>query len=156
MVVPEISLANTTFSFDLSILFNNMAIDMEVDTSRGWSTSTSTNSSRATSVHSNISSTGYTEHIQALANNLTWADQVEISKSEGPALSYMSPKVGETNIANEATALETVLEPHDTNIDNMSDLQRLEPFTILYSANPPGDPQLWDGSFLPHFLSRNQ
>jgi len=93
MVVPERSLVNTTFSFDLSILsnpqepFNNMAIDMEVDTPRGWSTSTSTNSSRATSAHSNISSTGYTEHIQALANNLTWTDQVEISKSEGPALS---------------------------------------------------------------------
>ena len=114
MVAPERILANTSFPFDLSILsnpqepFNNMAMDMEVNTPRGWSTTTSTNSSRVTPVHSNISSIGYTEHVQALASNPTWADQVEISKSEGPALSYMSPKVGETNIANEATALETV------------------------------------------------
>lgn len=139
MVVPEISLANTTFSFDLSILsnpqepFNNMAIDMEVDTPRGWSTSTSTNSSRATSVHSNISSTGYTEHIQALANNLTWADQVEISKSEGPALFYATPKVRETNIANRARTL----------------------YHFLFCQSACG-PTTVGWQLLPHFLIQNQ
>jgi len=46
-----------------------MATNMEIDTLR------------AVSVLSNVSSTKYTEWIQALANNSIWADQVEISKS---------------------------------------------------------------------------
>jgi len=82
MVAPERILVNISFPFDLSILsnpqepFNNMAMDIEVDTPRGWSTSISTNSSRATSVYSNIniSSIGYTEHVQVSANKPTWAD----------------------------------------------------------------------------------
>ena len=104
MVVPERVLANTTFPFDINTQFNpqetcrNMATDMEVNTPRGRSNISSTNSSRATSVHSDVSSTAYAEQVQALANNLTWADQVEISKSEEPALSYTTPKVGNLTI----------------------------------------------------------
>jgi len=61
---------------------------------------TSTNNSRALLVHPNISSMVYAEHAQALTNNPTWADQVELRESEGPALFYIFLKVGETEFAN--------------------------------------------------------
>ena len=69
-----------------------MTIDFEVDTPRGQSIISSSNSSRILSVYSNIFFTIYIEHVQALANNPTWADQVKISKSEGPALFYIISK----------------------------------------------------------------
>ena len=99
MVVPERILVNTIFPFEISIQSNlqepsrNMATDMEVNTPRGQSTTSSTNSSRATSVHSDVFSTACAEHIQALSNNPTWADQIEISKSKEPALFYVTPNV---------------------------------------------------------------
>ena len=45
---------------------------------------------------SNIFFTVYTEWIQALANNHTWADQVGISESKGLALFYITLKVEKT------------------------------------------------------------
>ena len=83
---------------------------MDVDTLRDWSMSTSTNSFKATSVYSNISSTIYAKYIWILANNLAWADQVKISNTNRPALFYMILKVGETDIVKETTAIETTLE----------------------------------------------
>jgi len=79
MVASERILANISFPFYLSILhnfqesLNNITIDMKIDTSRGQSTSPSSNSSGASSAHSNVSFTTYTEHVQALANNPSWA-----------------------------------------------------------------------------------
>jgi len=96
MVAPERILVNTSFSFHLSTLHNpqeplkNMAMDMEIDTPRGQSTNSSSNSSRASSAHLNVSSIAYAECVQALANNPSWTEQVE----------------------------ESVLESHGTNIDN--------------------------------------
>lgn len=110
MVAPNRDLANTYFPFDFSLLCNpqalcsNMAVDMDIDMPRGWSVNSSANSSRASSIHLNTSSIAYAERVQALNNNPTWADQVEISESQGPALSYATPKVGENNNANEAIA----------------------------------------------------
>ena len=74
MVVSKRILANTLFSFDINININSqepfigMAINMEVDTLKGWSVSSS---SRATLVHSNVSSIICVEHVQALTNDLT-------------------------------------------------------------------------------------
>ena len=113
MVVPERILVNTIFPFDISIQSNlqepssNMATDMEVNTPRGQSTTSSTNSSRATSVHSDVFSTACAEHIQALSNNPTWADQIEISKSEEPALFYVTPKVGKLTLLTRLQQLKT-------------------------------------------------
>ena len=151
MVVPERILVNTNISIqpNLQEPSRNMATGMKVDTPRGQSTTSSTNSSRATSVHSDVFSTACAECIQALANNPTWADQIEISKSEEPALFYVTPKVGETNTANEATAIENIPEPYGMVTNNMCEPQSLEPSTILYSVNQPVNPQLWDGSFCP-------
>ena len=87
MVASERISVNTLFPFDINTNTNpqepstGMAMDMEVDTPRDRSASSSANSSRATSVHSGVSSTAYAEHVQALANNPTWADQVKLSES---------------------------------------------------------------------------
>ena len=97
MVVPERILVNTNISIqpNLQEPSRNMATGMKVDTPRGQSTTSSTNSSRATSVHSDVFSTACAEHIQALSNNPTWADQIEISKSKEPALFYVTPNVND-------------------------------------------------------------
>jgi len=85
---------------------------MEVDTPRGQSVSSSTNSSRATLMYSDMFFITYTECIQALANNLIWTDQVELSKSQGPTLSYTTSKVEEKKSANQAKATKLILDPH--------------------------------------------
>ena len=98
-----------------------MAVDMNIDMSRGWSVNSSTNSSRASSIHLNMSSIAYVEQVQVFNNNPIQADQVEISKSQGAALFYTTPKVGENNNANEAIIIEFIPEPHDvenTNANN--------------------------------------
>ena len=46
-----------------------MAIDIKINNSRGWLTNSSSNSSRAFLVYSNVSSTTYNKHVQVLANN---------------------------------------------------------------------------------------
>ena len=51
-----------------------MAIDIEINTLRDWSTTSSTNSSRATSVYLDVFSTIYIEYVQALTNNSTYAN----------------------------------------------------------------------------------
>ena len=82
MVAFNRKLVNTLFLFDFISLLsnpqvpcNNMAMNMEINTPRSWSTNsstnTSTNSSRAILVYPNVSSTVYTEYIQALNNNST-------------------------------------------------------------------------------------
>jgi len=48
-----------------------MAMGMKIDTPRGYSMFTSTNSSRASLIHSNIFSVVYAECVQALTNNPT-------------------------------------------------------------------------------------
>lgn len=98
-----------------------------------------------------MSSIAYAEQVQALNNNPTWADHVEISEPQGPALSYATPKVGQNDNANEAIATESMPEPRNTDANNNSTCQPqgLEASVIPYSINQPADPQLWDGSFCP-------
>ena len=65
--VSERISVNISFPFDINTntnsqkSFTGITIDMEVDTSRDWFVSLSTNSSRATLVHSDISFMVYTE-----------------------------------------------------------------------------------------------
>ena len=123
---------------------------MKVNTLRGQSISSSTNSFRAILlVYSDIFSTIYAEHIQTLTNNPTWANQIEISESEKPTLFYVIPKIGETNNANKTTTIGTISKSHSMNNNNIYSPKSLEPSTILYSINQPTDLQLWDSSFCP-------
>ena len=103
-------------------------------------------------MHSNISSIGYAEQIQNLANNTTWADQVEISKFQGFALSYATSKVRENNIANKVTVKDSIPELYNMDANNICNLQSLEFSAIPYSVHQPTDPQLWDSSFCFFFL----
>jgi len=70
--------ANASFLFDLSILsnsqelYNNMIINMKIDTLRGQSASSSINSFRVSSAHLKFFSMVYIEHVQALTNNSSW------------------------------------------------------------------------------------
>lgn len=96
-----------------------------------------------TSVYSDVFSTTYIEHILTTsATNPTWADQVEINKSEGLALSYTISKIGESNMANRVVASEIILEPHDRVINNTCESQGLRSLAISYLINQPTDPQL--------------
>ena len=83
MVAPIRELANTLHSFTLKPQNNQLelskhySIDIEIDMPRGHSASPSLNSSRGMSVNSTVYSINYAERVQAQANNLTWAEQVE-------------------------------------------------------------------------------
>ena len=75
MVVPNRESVNMLFSFDSSIssnpvIHNNMDMNMEIDTLRGWSAISSINSSRELLVHLSVSSIFYTEKIEAQNNSL--------------------------------------------------------------------------------------
>lgn len=67
MIVPERSLANTSFLFNLSVhtnvqeTANNMVTNMEINTPRDWFSLSSTNSSKVMLVLLNVLSTEYTE-----------------------------------------------------------------------------------------------
>jgi len=98
MVAPNRELANTQFPFDISSTSNpqahlNKAMDMDMDTPRGWSANSSTNNSRESSMHSSVSSIAYADRVQALNNSPSWADQVKSSESqEEITLSYANPE----------------------------------------------------------------
>ena len=132
MVAPKGSSANTLFPFDLNPCnipqepSIGIPMNMEVDTPRGRSSSSNTNSSRETSVLSNASSMVYADHIQTLANNPTWAEQVEQGEFEEPALSYMTLKEREMDSVNQANATEPMLDSHEMVINNTCLSQGLE------------------------------
>jgi len=69
-------------------------MDIDIDTPRGWSKPSSPKSSRELSVHSDASSMDYAERVRILANNPTWADQVENENLQSPLLSYATAKEG--------------------------------------------------------------
>jgi len=112
-----------------------MIMNIKIDTPRGQSASFSINNSRVSLAYLNFFSIVYVEHIQALINNSFWADQVEISIFEELALSYITPKVEESNNTSKAKTLEFISEPHDTSATNICNPHNLELFAILYAIN---------------------
>jgi len=69
IVVPKRNSVNTLFSFNINTNnnsqkpFTDMAMDMEVNMLRDQYASSSTNGSRVSLTHSNVSSTKYAEYI---------------------------------------------------------------------------------------------
>jgi len=121
MVVPNRELVNTPFSFNINNpkeSSTGIVIDMEVNIPRGCSVSPSTNISRALLTYSYMSFMEYVEHVKAVTNNTTWADQVELSESQGPALSYTFPKIRNIESANQANANELIPIPYSMISDN--------------------------------------
>jgi len=142
IVASERILVNTSFPFNINTntdsqeSFTGMVINMEVNTSRDQSISLSTNSSRVTSVHSNVFSIAYAECVQALANNLIWADQVKLSEFQELALSYTIPKVGEKKYANQVKVTEPILDPHNVVNNDTCLSQGLELMVINKICSP--------------------
>ena len=135
---------------------------MEVNIPRGCYVSPNTNISRALLTHSYMSFMEYAEHVKAVTNNTTWADQVELSESQGPALSYTFPKIRNIESANQTNANKPIsilysmisdntCAPQDvelqSNTVNICKPQGLEVSTIPYSVNQLVDPQLWNSNF---------
>jgi len=126
-----------------------MAINMEVDTPRGQSASSSANSSRSASVLSNAYSKAYVEWVQALANSPAWANQVENEKFQTTSLSYATAKEGENNSTNQAPNVDLNHASLEAVLNNSCPTQGLEPSVLPYVANQPVDSQLWDSNFCP-------
>ena len=112
-----------------------MATNMKINTPKGWSSQFSTNSSRASSVLSNISSVIYAKQVKALANNITQADQVELSGLQELALSYISAKIGDNIYNNKTVAKNPMPKPHSNDVDSIYLPQDIETTSIPYSTN---------------------
>lgn len=134
--MPERISVNTLFPFDINPDTNcqesstRMAINMEVDTSRGQSVSSSANSSRSASVLSNASSKAYVEWVQALANSPAWADQVENEKFQTTPLSYSTAKEGENDSTNQVPNVDLNHDPLEAAPNNSCPTQGLEPSVL--------------------------
>jgi len=127
VVAPERDLANIPFPFDIynfsnPMVQNESSMDMDIDTPRGRSTSSSANSSRESSTHSNLSSIPYYERMEDQSNKLSWDEQVELNEKEEFTLSYATPKVRKTNWL---TRLQTILPRMGSNTQTT----RLQPRT---------------------------
>jgi len=82
MVVPNRKLVNILFSSVTSIassskVYNNMNMDVNVDTPRGRSINSSTGNFREFLVYLSLHSIFYIEGMETQSNNLSWADQVD-------------------------------------------------------------------------------
>ena len=75
-------------------------IDIDIDIPREMSASFSTNSSRISLVHSNVSSISYYKRMEIQSNKLTWDKKVEISEKENLLLLYATLKVREEEMTN--------------------------------------------------------
>jgi len=169
MIVPTRELVNTLFlsttkdsKFDLIVL-DNYNIDMDIDTSRERTPSSSTNSSRVSLTHSNASSISYHERMTIQSKNLSWSEQVE-NEEEIFSLSYTTLKVGEETLANkaidnspkdrvnyvnnEAPALNNMFNPQGknktSNNTNMYASQDVIEFSLSYNIHNPVKPNSWD------------
>jgi len=125
---------------------SRITINMEVDTPRGRSVSSSANSSRSASALSNVSSKAYVDRIQELSNSPAWAEQVENEVFQPTPLSYAT---GENVSTNQVPNVELNRAPIEAASNNTCSTQGLEPSVIPYTANQPADSQLWDGNFCP-------
>jgi len=141
MVAHKRNPVNKLFYFSISLQINfqepsaDIPMDIEIDTPRGQSTSSGTNSSKETSAYSGISFMMYMNHIQALADNPTWTEQVELNVTKGPTLSYIFLKKGETESADKTNTTEPMPDPHKMVINDMCSPYGLESSAILYLVN---------------------
>jgi len=74
MIIPNRQLANTYFPFIFSLfsnlqIYNNIIIDIDINTLRDWSINSSTNNSRESSTYSSILLITYAKRVQALNNS---------------------------------------------------------------------------------------
>ena len=88
-------------------LSKHYSIDIETDFSIDHSISPSINSLRKTSANFAIFSIDYVKHIQAQADNLTWAEQVKNRKIQSPFLFHVTMK----NVIIVTTSMKLIVKP---------------------------------------------
>jgi len=106
-------------------------MDIDVNTSRGWSMLTSSDSSGELLMHSNALSVSYADRVQALANCPTWAKQVEEVKLQSSSLTLFYATVRKE--LNDTTNMVPVVEVLDSHIVNMCTPQGQITLVILCS-----------------------
>jgi len=114
-------------------------MDIKIDTLRGYFNTTSSNNSKRISLHFDVLSRDYVDKVYALANNSSWADQVEIEKLQKPFLSYTFLKEEMKDTMNMVLVVKT---PHVSHIMNSIDVytsQGIENLAISYLVNQPID-----------------
>ena len=89
---------------------------IKTDFLRGHSTSLSLNSSRGMSVNSTVSSMDYGDHVQAQANNITWAN----GKIQSPSLFDTSLKKATSDTINMELAVDFIYISHVVEINNVN------------------------------------
>ena len=117
-------------------------INIKIYTLRGHSNTTSSTNSREFSSHSDVLSRDYdyVDKVYILANNPSWADQVEMEKLQKPSLSYTFLKeVKDTININIVLVVETLHISHITNSVNTCTLQGIETLAIPYLVNQQMD-----------------
>ena len=82
---------------------NDSNIDMNIDISRGRSTSLSSNNFRELLIYSNLSSIPYYKRMEDISNKLSWDKQVAFNEKKDFILSYAISKIGENKLANKTT-----------------------------------------------------
>ena len=82
-----------------------------------------------------LSNTLSTGHTYTLANNLIWADQVNISESQKLALSYIFIKIGENNSVNKVITKSSISKSHGVGVNNICISQDLKQSVIPYFIN---------------------
>ena len=110
MVVSKRELANISFSLNLSLLsnpptYNNMNMNMEINTPRVWSNISSTKSFRELLVNSSALFIPYIERMLALNNSFFWTEQVEYTESQEFFLLYTFLKIEDTSRANKTIVI---------------------------------------------------
>jgi len=108
MIAPKRELVNIPFLFDIYnssnlMVQNNSNMDMNIDISRGRSTSLSSNNFRELLIYSDLSSILYYKRIEDISNKLSWDNQVVFNEKKDFILLYAISKIGENKLANKTT-----------------------------------------------------
>jgi len=140
---------------------SNMDMDMDTDILRERSVSSSNNSSRDSSTHSNASLVPYHKRMEIQSNNPLWSEQVEIEENERFSLSYTMPmKSGNSPVKlaipkerdqceiNVAPTLDNTPAPQGESEaianTNTCSSQEFENIPLPYNIYQPVEPNVWD------------
>ena len=110
---------NRHHRFFLSYLHHTIlksSIYIKTDFPRGYSTSLSLNSSKGMFINSTISSMDYRDHVQAQANNITWAN----GEVQSSSLFDVSLKKATSDTINMELVVDSIYVSHVVEINNVN------------------------------------
>ena len=113
------SYLNRHYHFFLSYLHHTIlksSIYIKTNFPRGHSTSLSLNSSKGMFINSTISSMDYGDHVQAQANNITWAN----GEVQSPSLFYVSLKKAISDTVNIGLVVDSIYVSYVVEINSVN------------------------------------